>query len=135
MMSSEQIREMASKHARKAKRLGTKPLVVTAKNLATLMAGTEKIPFLGDYVPKGFYLLEELFVDEPAMTLERFLSSLEIGKGYAIREAGEFQVYVGVYGVNYPEKDIKNMPCVSCGRKDLPLHADYKCPNCSKYSK
>ncbi len=24
-----------------------------------------------------------------------------------------------------------NAPCIACGRNDLPLHTDYKCPNCS----
>ncbi len=109
MMSGEQIRSIASKFARKARRLGTRPLVIRSRdNLIALRGGTKKIPFLGDYVPEGFYLEEELFVDssgfgrpgEAAMTQEQFLDKLEIGKGYAIREAGEFQVYVGVYGVN-----------------------------------
>lgn len=29
----------------------------------------------------------------------------------------------------------ENIACISCGRTDLPLHVDYKCPNCSKYGK
>jgi hypothetical protein len=29
----------------------------------------------------------------------------------------------------------ENVPCTQCGRKDLPLHPDNKCPNCSKYGK
>ena len=26
-----------------------------------------------------------------------------------------------------------HIPCTKCGRKDLPLHVDYCCPECSKY--
>lgn len=26
-----------------------------------------------------------------------------------------------------------NVPCLECGRVDLPLHIDYRCPNCSKH--
>ncbi len=108
-MSAEQIRSIASKYARKAKRLGTKPLVIRSRdNFIALRGGAKKIPFLGDYVPEGFYLEDELFVDssgsgrvgEPAMTWERFLDKVEIGKAYAITQAGEFQAYIGVYGVN-----------------------------------
>lgn len=29
----------------------------------------------------------------------------------------------------------ENIPCVVCGRKDLPLHHDYKCPECSPIGK
>jgi hypothetical protein len=108
MMSMDSIRSLASKHAARAKRLGIKPLVITESILARLKAGNKKIPFLGDYVPKGFYLIKEVFVDssgfggshEPAMTGDRFIESLEIGKAYAVREMGEFQCFVGVYGVN-----------------------------------
>jgi len=110
MMSLRTIREISSKYARKAKRLGTKPLVMTETIIAGLKSGKgrRRIPFLGDYVPEGFHLIDTLFVDssgwgtshEAALTQEQFLASLKVGRGYAIVEAGEFQVYVGVFGVN-----------------------------------
>ena len=30
------------------------------------------------------------------------------------------------------EEGVENVPCVSCGRKDLPLFTDYTCPECHK---
>jgi len=24
----------------------------------------------------------------------------------------------------------ENVPCITCGRKDLPLHVNYECPEC-----
>lgn len=33
------------------------------------------------------------------------------------------------------EEEVENIPCLDCGRTDLPLYTDYKCPNCSKYGK
>lgn len=64
------------------------------------------IPNIGTYRPKGWRLVEELFVDksgfgaewEPAMTLRQFIQAVRKagpGNGYAIIEEGEFQVYVG----------------------------------------
>lgn len=29
-----------------------------------------------------------------------------------------------------PWAEENNMPCVECGNKKLPLHIDYKCPDC-----
>jgi hypothetical protein len=81
--------------------------------------GTRTIPFIGDYVPEGFYLEDSLFVDtsgfgsesEPAMTQEMFFKRLTVGKAYAVIEAGEFQVYVGVFGVN--GKEHKGPGCIA----------------------
>jgi len=111
MMSLNQIRSLASKHASRAKRLGIVPLVITESNLKTIRGPkhSPKIPFIGDFVPEGFYVSDRsLFVDssgmgqagELALTQEQFLGQLEIGKAYAIIEAGQFQVVVGVFGVN-----------------------------------
>ena len=108
MYSLEQIHRMSDEAARKAKRHGKKPLVITQEIKEVIgKSYGPKIPFLGSYVPRGFELEKELFVDssgfgasdEPAMTYERFLNNLEIGKAYAVTEAGQFQVYVGVYKI------------------------------------
>jgi hypothetical protein len=67
--------------------------------------GVFRCPFLGDYIPEGWKQVDELFVDssgvgaddEPALTHEQFLSKVKSGMGYAIAEAGQFQVYIRVY--------------------------------------
>ena len=67
------------------------------------------IPSLGTFIPKGWEVVDEILVDssgwgresEPALTLSQFkatmVNGLECGFGYAVREAGQFQVVVGVY--------------------------------------
>ena len=73
-------------------------------------------PFLGDYVPEGWELVDQFFVDatglgqdwEPALSVRQFRELLKekikesrekLGHnpGWAIVEAGQFQVYVGQY--------------------------------------
>jgi hypothetical protein len=68
-------------------------------------------PELGDFIPHGWELEAELFCDasglgspgEPALTAEQFkaralqLRDDDPGVGFAIRESGQFQLYVGVY--------------------------------------
>jgi len=57
------------------------------------------------FCPKAWELIDTLFVDssgfggpgEPALTIEEFHSKIKAGFGYAIVEAGQFQVYVGVF--------------------------------------
>ena len=104
MRDLKDIRNQAMQTGHKAKQLGLKPLICTDKK--TFRAN--KIPFIGDYVPKGFYLLDTLFADssgfgtpgETAMTFDQFVDRIEVGRAYAIIEMGEFQVYIGVFGVN-----------------------------------
>lgn len=63
------------------------------------------IPNLGTYIPDGWELVEKYFVDssgfgqegEPALTIRQFKSKLIIGRGYAVIEAGQFQVYIGEF--------------------------------------
>ena len=63
------------------------------------------IPNLGTYIPEGWDKVNEYFVDssgfgtegEPALTIEQFKSKLIKGRGYAVIEAGQFQVYVGEF--------------------------------------
>lgn len=62
-------------------------------------------PFIGDYDPPGWKLVDRHFVDssgfgapnEPALTISQFMNKIKEGLGYAILEAGEFQLYVGEY--------------------------------------
>lgn len=68
-------------------------------------------PNLGDHRPRGWKLIEELFVDstglgaddEPALSIRQFKDKLielersDKAYGYGITEAGQFQLYVGVF--------------------------------------
>ena len=119
MFAPSTIQDMALRAARKAARNKRVPLVLEAEDVAILRAwkgdgrpmhGTPSrelaIPFLGDYVPKGWTRTEETyFVDssgfgapgELALTFARFLDKVIPGRGYAVVEAGQFQVYVAEY--------------------------------------
>lgn len=111
MMSLADIARMADEAGRKAKRHGKKPLMVRDYHLSAtedLGGYLRYMPFLGPYVPKGFEKVDVYFVDssgwgspgEPALAIEEFYAKVrEAGPdfGYAITEAGEFQVYVGRY--------------------------------------
>jgi hypothetical protein len=108
MMDIGTIREMSRNAAIDAAVRHRKPLIVEAEDIEALKAGKHlPIPFLGDYVPKGWKRTdrEVMFVDssgfgatgEPAMTLNSFFDSLIPGKGYATVEQGQFQVYVAEY--------------------------------------
>ncbi len=106
MMGLEQIREMARQAAAKAAREGRVPCLVEAEDIAAFRQGRRfPFPFLGPYVPKGWKKVQERFVDssgfgasdEPALTAEEFIDRLVLGRGYAITQAGQFQVYVGEF--------------------------------------
>jgi hypothetical protein len=106
MMSLSQIHALSDEAARKARRHGNKPMVLWPTEADRLkLGGSMPFPFIGSYVPKGWKLVEIHFVDstgfggetEPALTIEAFRSKLKAGMGYAIIEAGQFQVYVGEF--------------------------------------
>lgn len=107
MMSAQQMNRLADDAAKRAKRNAIKP-------------SRENIPFLGDYVPKGFRRVDApnppremgcedgyLFVDgsgwgapnEPALTQEEFLAYKDANPTllFGIVEAGQFQVVVATY--------------------------------------
>jgi hypothetical protein len=104
MMSLEQIRSASDTMTRRAARNGIVPKVFTEENTTDEIRG---IPALGHRVPRGWKLVNTYFVDssgfgspgEPAMTRDEFVSLVEgaPGFGWAIIEAGQFQVYVGQY--------------------------------------
>lgn len=109
MMDTQTIRAMADDAAKKAARLHKRPYVPFDE------AEIEKMPpfpfpFLGDYVPKGWKKIEELFCDTsgldasgPAMPvpvlIDRMKADLQKKEtiGYGITEVGQFQAYLGVY--------------------------------------
>lgn len=107
MISGEQIRAYADEAGTKAKKAKKVPKLFKTEEERNVDF-CRSIPFLGSFVPEGWYIEDGLFVDssgfggssEPALTREQFLTRLEPGKGYAIIESGEFQVYVGVFGKN-----------------------------------
>jgi len=103
MMSGNAIRNLQLEAAARAARVGVTPLVIWPEdNVADVI---RHIPNIGDYIPKGWRLDSTMFVDktglgatyEPAMTFERLCEEIKAGKGYAIVEEGQFQVYIGEF--------------------------------------
>ena len=100
MYALETINRLNDKATRRAKHHGVRPLVATEDRQE--LTG---IPTLGDYIPRGWKLVETLFVDssgfgsdfEPSLSHRQFVDSIKKGYGYAVVKAGQFQVYVGVF--------------------------------------
>ena len=106
MMSLDMIHSESRKAARRASEDGVLPYIVEREDLVAFKrGGTFPFPFTGTKRWKGWKLVKRYFVDssgwgkagEPALTREQFLAVLEPGYGYAILEAGQFQVYVGKF--------------------------------------
>ena len=97
------IQAMNREHAARAAKEGRLPYIVWAEDLDNMPPFP--FPNLGNYVPDGWKLDKEYFVDssgfgqegEPALTIDQFLKVVEVGKGYALTECGQFQLYVGEY--------------------------------------
>lgn len=50
---------------------------------------------------------------------------------YSLHEIEEGGQLIEVCGAcDRPVSDIENVPCISCGRTDLPLHTNYRCGDC-----
>jgi hypothetical protein len=115
MMSPEAIRSLSREKAAEAAKRNLKPFVVDAHDLADWLSAVDggkcpkiPVPFLGYHVPDGWEMDEDTyFVDStgwdvndaggPAMSVGEFVRALEPGVGYAVIEAGEFQVVVAKY--------------------------------------
>ena len=103
MLGLDQIKAISRKAAIKAARENLVPFAVEQEDTENMPPFP--FPFLGDHTPRGWCKVEEFFVDssgfgtesEAALTVRQFLTKIKIGRGYAITEAGEFQVYVGEY--------------------------------------
>jgi hypothetical protein len=99
MMGLGQIIAMNDEIAQEARRKGLEP------KLAQADGQIEDIPNLGYYTPEGWDRVETFFVDktgwgqagEPALTQAAFMAKVKEGRGYAIVEEGEMQVYVGEF--------------------------------------
>lgn len=103
MMDGASIRRLSQDAAKKAARDHTTPYIWEQDDFVE--PERVRLPFLGTHVPRGWVMVNTYFVDssgfgdagEPALTREQFLKKLQVGRGYAIIEAGEFQVYVGEF--------------------------------------
>jgi hypothetical protein len=127
MYGIEEINRMNDVETGKAKHYGKRPMV--AKKDGENLIG---IPSLGDYRPRGWKLVKTLFVDssgfgapdEPALTIDQFYSKVKAGFGYAVIEAGQFQVYVGVF-----ERKVVRPTCsITCDK--YPSTTEVKCDKC-----
>ena len=110
-MSLDQIRHLADESAKAAAK--TKKQPYTPYNAEEISRYGTEVPFpfpnLGSYRPKGWKMVDDLFVDssgwgsddEPALTNEqvkrKLVEYLEHGYGYAIIEEGQFQLTLGVF--------------------------------------
>ena len=101
MFSLEHIQAMQDEKTLRAKRLHLTPYIAKIDG----DEGVRRCEFLGTYVPKGWKFVKSYFVDgsgfgtegEPALTFGQFLGKVKAGRGYAIREAGQFQIYINEY--------------------------------------
>jgi hypothetical protein len=112
MMDLQSIEAESRRAAAQACRDHKVPFIVWPGDLDTWKADLASgkcprfpFPFLGTYVPKGWKLTTDYFVDssgfgeagEPALTIRQFLGRIKTGHGYAITEVGQFQVYIGEF--------------------------------------
>jgi hypothetical protein len=112
MLSIEYIEQEELKAAQRAAKEHKLPFVYWDKSEVE-----KRIPFpfpvLGNYIPKGWDRIDELFCDssgfgtedEPALSVNGLIQKIEdyIDEysektvGFALTQCGEFQTYVGVY--------------------------------------
>lgn len=108
MMSIGQIEDNARKMARISRRERIVPVTFTEAELVAMRKGYKAprtIPMIGARTPKGWKLLQKHFVDssgfgapgEAALTQTAFFERMQPGLGYAVVQAGQFQVYVGEF--------------------------------------
>lgn len=115
MMSLSLIRELAHEAAEAAAENGDEPFVYATADEVEEYGTPFPFPFLGDYVPEGWTLEYEHFADssglgspdEPALTVDELMDLIlrrrrenaaeGLITGWAITQAGQFQVYVGEY--------------------------------------
>jgi hypothetical protein len=126
MMTVETIRNISRDAALKAASEKALPFIIWPEDMgANITSVCKSLPFLGDYLPKGWkrvslkgdehahgvYMGDNsgfgaYFVDatgfadgtqEPAMSIDQFGKVLEVGRAYGLVEVGQFQVKVGVF--------------------------------------
>ena len=112
MMDLQSIEAESRAAAKKAAQDHKTPYIVWPEDLEAWKLGLAAgkvpsfpFPFLGSYIPKGWKLTKTYFVDssgfgetgEAALTIHQFLGKIKSGAGYAVTEAGQFQVYIGEF--------------------------------------
>jgi len=101
MMGLAQIVRENEKATNEAQQGGVQPYVATEDQ----DEGVFGCPRIGDFTPKGWKEVDELFVDmtgfgsddEPALTKTQFTNKIQEGLGYGISEVGQFQCYIRVF--------------------------------------
>lgn len=104
MMDLETIKKTNEERCNQAKVDHVEPFVIESQKQIDSFEGFP-FPHIGDYRPKDWELIDNYFVDssgfgaenESALSVRQFLDKLKVGYGYAIIEAGQFQVYVGEF--------------------------------------
>lgn len=114
MMSLGQIRAASREAAVKAAAERLEPFILEDTDLEDIRLRIENggrsgpmfpFPMIGDHTPAGWERVDQLFVDtsgwgspgEAALTPAQLLERLQVGKGYALIEIGQFQAYLGVF--------------------------------------
>ena len=109
MMSPETIRAVSRKAARESARNKVVPLLVEREDMDERLGEYIRgLPFIGYRTPRGYKKLDTYFVDnsgfgregEPALTFGEFCEAVRKngpGCSYAILEAGQFQVVIGLF--------------------------------------
>jgi hypothetical protein len=118
MFSAEYIASESRRAARVAARNGQKPVIWEAGDKPPF-----NFPFIGDWRPRGYRLVNALFVDssglgaddEPALSVNQLLARLRPGYAYAIIEAGQFQLYLGEFVPPYASKRIRDEAAAEVG--------------------
>lgn len=95
------IKHMNNEASEKAEKSGLLPYIAE-KDYDEKVKSCKR---LGDYIPKGYKIVNTYFVDnsgfgsesEPALTFRQFLNKVRKGFGYAIGEVGQFQLYINEY--------------------------------------
>lgn len=101
MMSIENIKQTNKEQEEKAREMNTQPYVAKTNG----DKGVRAAPHIGDFKPIGWKQVDTFFVDnsgmgtddEAALTARQFLTKVKQNRGYAIIEAGQFQVVIAEY--------------------------------------
>jgi hypothetical protein len=110
MMSLESIKQISRESGKKAAQRGLFPYVPIHEDEIRTYPPFP-FPNLGSHRPKGWKLVDELFVDssgwgagdEPALSVRQLVAKLlelqasDKTYGYGIIETGQFQLYLGVF--------------------------------------
>lgn len=145
MWTGQTIRDIQRQYSVRAYAKGEQPYVPASASEIMAWHSTERerfIPFLGDYRPPGWTLLETVFVDmtgvgrenELAMTIpaffdwaaKKFIEGKEAGYriGFAVVERGQLQAYIGLYSDQDEDVDEEEYPYRNCPSCYEPVEID-----------